>query len=179
MDEIKAYSDQIAQGPVRVSSALHAKIQASGIAQITNSLDISRVGVCHLPTGWILLLFRSKFCFNNHNAALWRFKNAFMKSETLTINESDDKTCQRQDCYISIPPNGKVCPHTGLRHTHLYSLLASGGVARPFVRVVNLTKPGASKGKTLFHLGDFFRYLDKLAEEQGSGAAVNQQASSV
>jgi len=29
LDEIKAYSDQIAQGPVRVSSALHAKIQAS------------------------------------------------------------------------------------------------------------------------------------------------------
>jgi hypothetical protein len=34
---------------------------------------------------------------------------------------------------------------------------------------VNLREPGASKGKTLFHVGDFLRYLDLHAKQQGSG----------
>lgn len=73
------------------------------------------------------------------------------------------------NCYTAIPPNGKVCSHTGLRHTHLYTILAAGGAARPYVRVVNLREPGAHKGKTIFHLGDFLRYLDWHAKQQGSG----------
>lgn len=67
------------------------------------------------------------------------------------------------NCYAAIPSNGKVCPHTGLKHTHMYSLLSSSGRARPYVRVVNLRQPGARKGKTLFHVGDFIRFLDGLA----------------
>ena len=73
------------------------------------------------------------------------------------------------NCYAAIPPNGKVCGHTGLKHTHLYAMLRKDGAARPYVRVINLREPGARKGKTIFHVGDFFHYLDWHAKQQGSG----------
>jgi hypothetical protein len=96
-----------------------------------------------------------------------------MTTRTLEIALEDQGGREYPNCYAAIPPNGKVCPHTGLRHTHLYTMLAVGGTARPHVRVVNLREPGAKKGKTLFHVGDFFRHLDRLAAQQGSGALRN------
>jgi serpin B len=48
LDEIKAYSDQIAQGPVRVSSALHAKIQAS--ATQTRDFHLAGGSTVGVPT---------------------------------------------------------------------------------------------------------------------------------
>jgi hypothetical protein len=92
-----------------------------------------------------------------------------MKTKTLEIAVDEPQNIDYPNCYAAIPPNGKVCGHTGLRHTHLYTMLAVEGAARPYVRVVNLREPGASKGKTLFHVGDFFRYLDWNAQQQGSG----------
>jgi hypothetical protein len=96
-----------------------------------------------------------------------------MATKTLEIALEDPGGPEYPNCYAAIPPNGKVCPHTGLRHTHLYTMLAAGGTARPHVRVVNLREPGAKKGKTLFHVGDFLRHLDRLAAQQGSGALRN------
>jgi hypothetical protein len=92
-----------------------------------------------------------------------------MKTKTLEVAVDKPQDDEYPNCYAAIPPNGKVCSHTGLRHTHLYSMLAAGGAARAYVRVVNLREPGASKGKTMFHVGDFFRYLDWCAKQQGSG----------
>jgi hypothetical protein len=71
--------------------------------------------------------------------------------------------------YAPIPANGQSCPHTGLKHAHLYKLLAENGAVREFVRVVNLRDPKARHGKTLFHVGDMLRFLDRLALEQGTG----------
>lgn len=71
--------------------------------------------------------------------------------------------------YTAIPPNGRICHHTGLKHAQLYKLLAQNGAARPYVKVANLKVPGASKGKTIFHVGDMLRFLDGLARHQGSG----------
>ena len=96
-----------------------------------------------------------------------------MTTKTLEIALEDPGGPEYPNCYAAIPPNGKVCPHTGLRHTHLYTMLAAGGTARPHVRVVNLREPGAKKGKTLFHVGDFLRHLDRLAAQQGSGTLRN------
>lgn len=96
-----------------------------------------------------------------------------MTTKTLEIALEDPGGFEYPNCYAAIPPNGKVCPHTGLRHTHLYTMLAVGGTARPHVRVVNLREPGAKKGKTLFHVRDFLRHLDRLAAQQGSGALRN------
>ena len=76
---------------------------------------------------------------------------------------SDERQAEYPNLYTAIPPNGKVCPHTGLKHTHLYMLLAPGGAARAHVRVAQLRQPGARRGKTLFHVGDFFRYLESVA----------------
>jgi hypothetical protein len=73
------------------------------------------------------------------------------------------------NCYAAIPPNGKGCQHTGLKHSQLYKLLGQCGAARRYVRVANLKDPGASKGKTVFHVGDMLRYLDWVAQDQGSG----------
>ena len=98
---------------------------------------------------------------------------SLMTTKTLEIVLDDRKNSEYPNCYAPIPPNGKVCPHTGLRHTHLYTMLAAGGTARPHVRVVNLREPGAKKGKTLFHVGDFLRHLDRLAAQQGSGTLRN------
>lgn len=71
--------------------------------------------------------------------------------------------------YAPIPGNQALCKHTGLKHAHLYKLLGQGGSARDYVRVVNLRNPKARHGKTLFHIGDMLRYLDHLAEKQGTG----------
>ena len=92
-----------------------------------------------------------------------------MKTRTCEIAVEETENSEYPNCYAAIPPNGKVCSHTGLKHTHLYAMLASEGAARPYVRVINLREPGAKKGKTIFHVGDFFRYLDSHAKQQGSG----------
>lgn len=92
-----------------------------------------------------------------------------MKTKSIEIALEANPDSDHPNCYAAIPPNGKVCSFTGMRHTHLYTLLSEGGSARPFVRVVNLREPGASKGKTLFHVGDMMKFLDELANRQGSG----------
>ena len=73
------------------------------------------------------------------------------------------------NAYTPIHPNGKTCPHTGLKHAQLYKLLTHGGIARPHVRVASIKDPAARKGKTVFNIGDMLRYLDALAEQQGTG----------
>lgn len=73
------------------------------------------------------------------------------------------------DIWTEIPPNGKICAHTGLKHAKLYSLLRKGGIGRPYVRIANLRDPGAKQAKTIFHLGDMLRFFDTLAAKQGSG----------
>ena len=40
------------------------------------------------------------------------------------------------------------------------------------VRVVNLLTPGATRGQTLFHVGDMLQFLDEMAREQGESAAA-------
>ncbi len=93
-----------------------------------------------------------------------------MKTKSLEmVIEEESSNSEFQNCYAAIPPNGKICPFSGLRHTHIYKMLADGGAVRPYVRVVNLREPGTTKGKTLFHVGDFMRYLDWNARQQGSG----------
>ena len=95
-----------------------------------------------------------------------------MKTKTFEIAvEEQAMPTEFPNCYSAVPPNGKTCAFTGLKHTHLYTLLSDGGLARPHVRVVNLREPGATKGKTLFHVGDRLRYLTSLAFQQGSGCA--------
>ena len=92
--------------------------------------------------------------------------------KTLVIEEPSESASQQMDRWCPIPPNGKSCQFTGLKHAKLYHLLESGGVVRKHVRVVNLRTPGAARGQTLFHVGDMLQYLDKLAREQGESAAV-------
>ena len=70
------------------------------------------------------------------------------------------------DRYTPIPANGLRCEFTGLRHAKLYHLLSAGGRVRKKVRVANLRTPGATRGQTLFHVGDMLRYLDELAGDQ-------------
>lgn len=67
-----------------------------------------------------------------------------------------------------IPPNGKRCEFTGLGQAKLYTVLGAGGPARRKVRVANLRTPGATRGQTLFHVGDMLRFLDELANEQAA-----------
>jgi hypothetical protein len=50
------------------------------------------------------------------------------------------------DRYTPIPPNGRRCEFTGLKHAKLYHLLQAGGPVRKKVRVANLRKPGAKRG---------------------------------
>jgi hypothetical protein len=78
-----------------------------------------------------------------------------------------DQVDRYPDRYAPIPPNGKRCEYTGLRHAKLYHILSPGGPVRKKVRVANLRTPGAKRGQTLFHVGDMLRYLDELAGEQG------------
>ena len=68
--------------------------------------------------------------------------------------------------YTPIPPNGKRCEFTGMKHAKLYHILNVGGIARNKVRVANLRSPGANRGQTVFHVGDMLRFLDELAAEQ-------------
>ena len=68
--------------------------------------------------------------------------------------------------YTPIPPNGKRCEFTGMKHAKLYHILNVGGIARNKVRVANLRSPGANRGQTLFHVGDMLRFLDELATDQ-------------
>ena len=68
--------------------------------------------------------------------------------------------------YTPIPPNGKRCEFTGMKHAKLYHILNVGGIARNKVRVANLRSPGANRGQTLFHVGDMLRFLDELAADQ-------------
>jgi len=90
-----------------------------------------------------------------------------MKIElTSQVSEQTEKCYP--DKWTEIPPNGKVCPFTGLKHGKLYSMLGKNGIARPHVRVANLRDPRARQGKTIFHVGDMFRFLDFLAAQQGS-----------
>ena len=84
--------------------------------------------------------------------------------------EGATSAAEYPNSYAPIPPSGQSCPHTGLKHAHLYKLLGSNGAARKFVRVVNLREPQARHGKTLFHVGDMLRFLDNLALEQGAGS---------
>jgi hypothetical protein len=92
-----------------------------------------------------------------------------MKTKSVEIIVDDDQRRDYPNCYAAIPANGKVCPHTGLRHAQMYVLLSKEGAARPFVRVANLRQPRSKKGKTLFHVGDFLHFLDRLADAQESG----------
>lgn len=69
--------------------------------------------------------------------------------------------------YTPIPPNGRRCDFTGMKHAKLYEILSAGGIARGKVRVANLRTPGANRGQTLFHVGDMLRFLDELADANG------------
>lgn len=89
---------------------------------------------------------------------------SYMK--TFVIEETSPATNPPVDRWSPIPPNGKSCQFTGLKHAKLYQLLGSEGLARPHVRVVNLRTPGANRGQTLFNVGDMLRFLDRLAKEQ-------------
>jgi hypothetical protein len=91
--------------------------------------------------------------------------------KTFVIEETSAVASQEVDRWSPIPPNGQRCQFTGLKHAKLYHLLASGGVVRKRVRVVNLRTPGAKRGQTLFHVGDMLQFLDALSREQ-AGAAV-------
>jgi hypothetical protein len=90
---------------------------------------------------------------------------------TFVIEEASAAANQQLDRWSPIPPNGQRCQFTGLKHAKLYHLLASDGVVRKRVRVVNLRTPGAKRGQTLFHVGDMLQFLDGLSREQ-AGAAV-------
>jgi hypothetical protein len=101
-----------------------------------------------------------------------------MKKQLTGIDiEESTSTGAYPNSYAPIPANGQSCPHTGLKHAHLYKLLGEKGSAREFVRVVNLRDPKARHGKTLFHVGDMFRFLDRLALEQGTG--TNREAAQI
>lgn len=93
-----------------------------------------------------------------------------------TIDVEEARTAgEYPNSYTTIPTNGRTCSHTGLKHAHLYKLLGDKGAAREFVRVVNLRDPKARHGKTLFHVGDMLRFLDRLAHGQGTG--MNRESS--
>ena len=94
--------------------------------------------------------------------------------KTFVIEEPSAAVSQPIDRWTPIPPNGQRCQFTGLKHAKLYHILSGDGHVRKRVRVVNLRTPGATRGQTLFHVGDMLRFLDELAREQASagGAAV-------
>ncbi len=92
-----------------------------------------------------------------------------MRIELSPSGAEQELKSEYPNIYAPVPANGRACPHTGLKHAHLYKLLRNGGGARDFVRVVNLMEPRARHGKTLFHVGDLLRYLDHLAAQQGAG----------
>ena len=75
---------------------------------------------------------------------------------------STDDACRYPMRYVPVPPNGKVCPVTGLKHAYLYRLLRHGEAAK-HVRIAHLKEPGCSRGRMLFHAGDMLRWLDRVA----------------
>src|SRR4051812_40731150 len=87
-----------------------------------------------------------------------------------------EKESSYPNSYVAVPPNGKVCSLTGLKHAHLYRLLLRGPAAR-HVRVVSLRDPGATRGRLLFHAGDFLRWLDRLAADQSSRRSIGANGS--
>lgn len=98
-------------------------------------------------------------------------RTQFVKKQMTTIDVEEVRAAgDYPNSYAPIPANGQSCPHTGLKHAHLYKLLGNNGAAREFVRVVNLRDPKARHGKTLFHVGDMLRFLDSLALDQGTGS---------
>ena len=92
--------------------------------------------------------------------------------KTFVIEEPSAAASQPVDRWSPIPPNGQRCQFTGLKHAKLYHLLSGDGHVRKRVRGVNLRTPGATRGQTLFHVGDMLQFLDELAREQGESAAV-------
>lgn len=105
-------------------------------------------------------------------AWLSEFKGVVERMKHITLEVADARD-GKADCYpniyTAIPTNKAVCGYTGLKHATLYKLLTGDGRFRPFVRTVHVREPGSSRGKTLFHVGDFLRHLDTLAVEQGTG----------
>jgi hypothetical protein len=89
--------------------------------------------------------------------------------KTLVIEESEPAARRESDRWTPIPPNGRCCQFTGLKHAKLYDILGGDGIARGQVRVVNLRTPGAKRGQTLFHVGDMLDFLNRLAAQQGGG----------
>ena len=92
--------------------------------------------------------------------------------KTFVIEEPSAAASQPVDRWSPIPPNGQRCQFTGLKHAKLYHLLSGDGHVRKRVRVVNLRTPGATRGQTLFHVGDMLQFLDEMAREQGESAAA-------
>jgi hypothetical protein len=96
--------------------------------------------------------------------------------KTLVIEDTEPAPSREADRWSPIPPNGRSCEFTGLKHAKLYDLLGGDGIARGHVRVVNLRTPGAKRGQTLFHVGDMLTFLSRLAEEQGGGRRESEVA---
>jgi len=90
--------------------------------------------------------------------------------KTFVIEEPSPAASQQIDRWTPIPPNGQRCQFTGLKHAKLYHILSGDGHVRKRVRVVNLRTPGATRGQTLFHVGDMLQFLDELAREQDGAA---------
>jgi hypothetical protein len=84
--------------------------------------------------------------------------------KTFAIEEPSAPASAHMDSWSPIVPNGQRCQFTGLKHAKLYQVLGPNGIARQHVRVVNLRTPGATRGQTLFHVGDMLRFLDRLAQ---------------
>ena len=95
--------------------------------------------------------------------------------KTFEIEEPTAPENPLRDRWSPIPPNGKSCQFTGLKHAKLYHLLGGGGIARPHVRVVNLRTPGAKRGQTLFHVGDMLQFLDTLSRHQGGDGGSQKE----
>jgi hypothetical protein len=97
-------------------------------------------------------------------------------TKTIVIEENGSSVqAEYPNRYAPIPPNGKRCEFTGLKHSKLYHILCAGGPVRRKVRVANLRSPGANRGQTLFHVGDMLRYLDELASHHfGEAGSVEQ-----
>jgi hypothetical protein len=90
-----------------------------------------------------------------------------MDAAIVTENTQPQDYRRYENRYVPVPPNGKTCPISGLKHAHLYRLLLRGPAGR-HVRVVSLREPGATRGRLLYHAGDFLHWLDTLAATQRS-----------
>lgn len=92
-----------------------------------------------------------------------------MKQVTISIPDDANPIDKYPDRYSEIPKNGQICQYTGLKHAALYRLLSNAGEFRDYVRVIQIRRPGASRGKTMFHVGDILKRFDELARVQGAG----------